>query len=392
MARKPSKPAGLTMGPVCAAALRPRPAGGPADGRWYWQARFWSTFVTEDHPKPGQRTVWTGWGTRDEVTAALRELGDPAKAEQAVETATAAPLPDVKSFTVADLLKRWKADIERRRDLPTQDGDHLGVFTVRNYVTRLAQINAGLGTVRLDRIDQPILKGYLARRIKETCAVATLNKEFIVLGAAWKWGRGNGTCPDRSLPRIRLEEKVGVTSVRNRRTPSPADLAAILHKMTGWPRVAVSLLYSTGCRIGEIATLERAAVDLDAGEITVNGKTGPRSVFLPDDAVNELRVWLATSTHRYVIGAPPNVVGGHLWRYIAEACAAAGVARFSPHGLRRAVVGAFMRSGVEVAVAAEHLGHSPAVMLKLYRDVTPEDRRAGVRRAALGALPKAFGA
>lgn len=41
----------------------------------------------------------------------------------------------------------------------------------------------------------------------------------------------------------------------------------------------------------------------------------------------------------------------------------------------------------EVAFAAEHLGHSTTTKLKLYRDGTPEDRRAGVRRAVLGALP-----
>lgn len=375
-AAKPRKPARLTMGSVYATVRRARPAGGPADGRYYWQARYWSDVVTEKHPAPGERTVWTGWATRDELEIALRELGDPAAAElAALEPAPAAPAPD----TVATLLKRWKASTEARADL--------SVFTVRNYGTRLVQLKAGLGEVQLDRLDRLTLERYRDRRLREGCATATLNKEFTVLGAAWAWGREVGVTPDRSLPRLRVEE----SPVRNRRTPTPADLAAVLAKMSGWPRMAVLLLSSTGCRIGEVATLERTAVDLDAGEIRVNGKTGARPVVLPDHAIEALREWLPTSDRRYVLGQTPNVVRGHLWKFIAEACAEAKVSRFSPHGLRRAAVGAFMRAGVEVAVAAEHLGHSPAVMLKLYRDVTPEDRRAGVKRAALGSLPSMAG-
>ncbi len=75
-------------------------------------------------------------------------------------------------------------------------------------------------------------------------------------------------------------------------------------------------------------------------------------------------------------------------RYLPRACKQAGVKRFTPHSLRRAEVDGFLRSGVDVGVAAEHLGHSPKVMLNIYRQVSAEDLRAAVEKSGLGARPR----
>ena len=61
MGRKPRKPAKLKLDPVTA-----YPRRGPREGRWYWQA------VRREGGK--QITVWTGWGTRDEVRRTLAAL------------------------------------------------------------------------------------------------------------------------------------------------------------------------------------------------------------------------------------------------------------------------------------------------------------------------------
>ena len=48
------------------------------------------------------------------------------------------------------------------------------------------------------------------------------------------------------------------------------------------------------------------------------------------------------------------------------------------------------RAGVDVATAASVTGHSVEVMLRKYRDVTAEDRRAAVRAAGLGSLSSGY--
>ena len=71
---------------------------------------------------------------------------------------------------------------------------------------------------------------------------------------------------------------------------------------------------------------------------------------------------------------------------LRAACARAGVPRFTPYGLRRSAVDAMARAGVDVATAAAITGHSPEVMLRLYRTVTADDRRRAIAMAGLGSL------
>ncbi len=69
-------------------------------------------------------------------------------------------------------------------------------------------------------------------------------------------------------------------------------------------------------------------------------------------------------------------------------CKEANVSRFSPQGLRRMVVNRLMRAKVDPGTAAQRplTGHSVQVMLRYYRTVTDEDRRAAVEAAKLGVL------
>lgn len=76
-------------------------------------------------------------------------------------------------------------------------------------------------------------------------------------------------------------------------------------------------------------------------------------------------------------------------RYLPRACESGGVPAFSPHGLRRSAVDAYLRAGVDVGRAADLLGHSPKVMLEHYPQVTLDDRRRAVARARLGHLDEA---
>jgi integrase len=68
------------------------------------------------------------------------------------------------------------------------------------------------------------------------------------------------------------------------------------------------------------------------------------------------------------------------------ACHAAGVTGFTPHGLRRMVVGRLIRAKVDVGTAATLTGHSVFVMLRYYQVVTDDDRREAAERANLGVL------
>ena len=80
--------------------------------------------------------------------------------------------------------------------------------------------------------------------------------------------------------------------------------------------------------------------------------------------------------------APIQAIG----RRLRRACKAAGVAEFSPHGLRRMVVGRLLRAHVDPGTAATLTGHTVEVMLKFYQEVSDEDRRSAAAQANLGSL------
>jgi integrase len=78
-------------------------------------------------------------------------------------------------------------------------------------------------------------------------------------------------------------------------------------------------------------------------------------------------------------------------RDLDRACKAAGVARFTPYGLRRAAVDAFRRAGVDAKTAATFTGHSVLVMLQEYAQASDEDRVNALARTQLGMIDSAAG-
>lgn len=150
-----------------------------------------------------------------------------------------------------------------------------------------------------------------------------------------------------------------------------------------------------GCRLGELEGLQVEQVDLTEGVLTVEGKTGRRRVPLSPPVVRALSRYLGERTEGPMWPYAPGTVRIRTRQIILRGVALANERRpagappvrvFTPHGLRRAAVGALYRSGVDVGTAAKVIGHSPSTALRAYRDVTDEDRELAVRAARLGYL------
>ena len=121
--------------------------------------------------------------------------------------------------------------------------------------------------------------------------------------------------------------------------------------------------------------------------ITLQGKTGPRTFPIIDvELMERIKDRLDGSDEHLLVFRPKHRKQA-LRSRLTRACVKTGVEHFTPHGLRRLVVDTMARSGVDVGTAACLTGHSPTVMLKFYRQVSNEDKRAGVMKAQLGNLP-----
>lgn len=329
---------------------------------WYWR-------IIDN--RGGRVTLWSGWATEAEAEAELARLAAPGATRPDRDAA------DLGITTVEHLLRAWLGYIEDARP----DLSQLTVIAYRTSARRLAR---QLGLVRIDRLDLPTLDRWAASALRQL-APSSVSLDQTILRAVWTWGRGRGLCPDRDLPAVDIR-----VPRKERRTPTPGEVARVIeHARPAWVAMLLRIQWATGARLGEVASLTWDRVDWARDELQLTGKTGPRIVPMapqlqahlqewrtrtPPDAAEVLGVTLITARHR----------ASHALR---AACDRAGVPRFTTHAIRRAVVDRLARSGVDVATAAALLGHSPQVMLEAYRQVSAEDRRAAVARAALGELP-----
>lgn len=373
MPRKPSKPAKIVVGRIRARAIRGPHRDG--SGRWYWRAE-----INED---ASTRTVWSGWGLPTDVERDLAVL----VAQDRLDAAER--VHDVR--TVRDLLECYIAAQRTRPDLRP------ATVRVRTFAAR--RLVGAIGDVRLACLNMATVEEYRNIRGRSGYAGRTTILDIEVLRSAWLWGRPRGLVEGEPPPRVRVKAE----PVQSRYTPSPGEVAAVLHELakldrrkgldlsirSDWPWMMILLHFATGARLSEIGGLRVSDYDHSRGILSVNGKTGSREVPVLDPLVlDRLRDWTqGRPGDAWLLMVSPMGAKG-IGKYLNAACEAAGVPRFTTHALRRLTVDTLARSGVDVATAADILGHSPAVMLNVYRTVSAADRRAGVAKASLGRLPR----
>jgi len=276
------------------------------------------------------------------------------------------------------LLRQWLHAVRRRQDIAES--------------TKALYLRVGSKLIAWPATDDvaAAITGYAEARRRTGIAPRTLALELRVLSVGTRWAeRQLGAAPPPRLPHVRVDPRAFAV---NHRTPTPEEAAAAIRAMPvdDW-RLLARLIATTGARVGEIIALRSQDLDLSARRVALGAtegasKTGIR--WFPLDAAT-MRSLAGREGHgpAPVLDlqgrrAPIQAFGSRLRR----ACEAAGVPRFTPHGLRRMVIGRLLGAHVDAATAASLTGHSVEVMLKHYRDVTEEDRRLAAEQAMLGVL------
>jgi site-specific recombinase XerD len=152
----------------------------------------------------------------------------------------------------------------------------------------------------------------------------------------------------------------------------------------------LAVLYSTGCRRAEIASLTLADYDPGARSLRVRGKRDKeRMVYLTAAAIARLESWLATRGRatgalfspvnrtgriRMRDAAPAPMTGQAIADILARRLAAAGASKRTPHDFRRTFIGELLDAGVDLATTQALVGHASPATTARY-DRRPERRR-----------------
>jgi site-specific recombinase XerD len=237
----------------------------------------------------------------------------------------------------------------------------------------------------------------VSNRLAQTYKPATVNKALAalrgVLRAAWQLGQmsaedyqkaasARGVKAD-TLPAGRELSQGEITALLTvcERDPSPAGVrdAAI-----------IALMYACGLRRAEVVALDLADYDATTGRLVINGKGGKeRTAWLVNGAARAMSAWLAvrgdTPGALFVAinkaGRFPRftrMTAKTIYKMLAKRSKQAGVARFSPHDLRRTFISDLLDAGADIVVVSKLAGHTNVATTARY-DRRPEEAK---RKAA----------
>ncbi|MFI5314403.1 MAG: tyrosine recombinase XerC [Myxococcota bacterium] len=272
----------------------------------------------------------------------------------------------------------------------------LSPHTLRAYLGEVRQLAASVECTRaggLDRIDSLGVRAYLAgfHRVHKA---STRNRRLAALRAFFRFrvkSGGRAADPTEGLPGPK----------RERRLPSPlsaedcerlveSDDAERAPALATRDRALFELLYGTGLRVGELATLRVRDWDRDRRELRVSGKgRKERIVPVPAAARAALETWLALRPREGLLAQPlfTNARGGALSDrgvrvILRRRMRVAGIARAaSPHTLRHSYATHLLDADVDLRAIQELLGHERLSTTQRYTHVSAE-RLSRVYRAA----------
>jgi integrase/recombinase XerC len=272
---------------------------------------------------------------------------------------------------------------------------HLSPRTVASYRRDLALFEAYAGENPCVA-DESSIRLFVADLGAQRYEPASVNRTLATVRGFYRYAIRFGLCsanpasvvhnlktPTR-LPRFLSAEDASAFCASPSSNPDKTSL---------WPardRALLSMLYSTGCRVSEIAALCLADFGPEYRSAIVTGKGNKqRKVFLGKDARASLADYLAERAARLgrvqdrqqpaavFLSARGRALSVRGIQYIvSEYSARSGDGkRLSPHALRHSFATTLMSRGADIRVVQEMLGHTSISTTQRYTHVTPERLR-----------------
>jgi site-specific recombinase XerD len=179
--------------------------------------------------------------------------------------------------------------------------------------------------------------------------------------------------------------------IRLPRCLKAAEVRALLHeaeRACKTTRLATLLLFTTGVRVAELASIRVGDIDLEQRSIRIFGKgSRERQVFLPDERIAAVLRTYIEAEHRYA-SATARLLVNQCGRSASPASLRAriralgekvGLARrVTPHMFRHTAATALIEAGVDIRFVQRLLGHQSIGTTQLYTHVSDRALRAAI--------------
>lgn len=284
--------------------------------------------------------------------------------------------PSEDRVLLTDLLDALKVDYENN-----------GRRSVATLAFRLTPLRKAFALDRAIDVTEERIARYVAARLADKMAPATVNRELAALKRAFRLAV--------EQKRISAAPTIKLLAEHNVREGflEPADFEAVASRLPDYLADFARFAYLCGWRKSEPASLAWSDVDRTHGRVTLrraySKNEEPRVVPLtPALAAIIARRW----DGRQITGRDGAVTlsplvfhragepVGDFRKVWAKACEAAGVAGTLFHDLRRSAVRNMERAGVSQAVAMKVTGHKTASVYRRYRIVDENDVREALTK------------
>jgi len=141
-------------------------------------------------------------------------------------------------------------------------------------------------------------------------------------------------------------------------------------------KLIISILYSTGMRVGEFTKLRVEEIDFEERFITIppeNTKTREgRTVFVPREVLNDIKAFLRLEKKKK--GRIFEITPRRIQQLLKKYSAIAGV-EATPHTLRHTHVVHSLLNKVPITAVQKQVGHKRLTTTQIYSDLAPEQVR-----------------
>ncbi len=259
----------------------------------------------------------------------------------------------------------------------------LSPHTTRAYELDLAGFTQFLGKrAAVTTCDKTVIHNYVrhlfdVRTLKES----SVKRHLATLRSMFRWLEEDGQVAEDPFRgariRIRMPKRLPRVIARadlrrllvHEQPPSFADLTAY---------VATELLFATGMRVSELASLLDAAVDVDDGTITIIGKGNrQRRVYVPDDIKSLLRDYRTardrapSTAETFLVNSRGDAASPQMIRRLVRLHGERSEVRdrVTPHMFRHSVATYLLEEGVDIRYVQRLLGHRSISTTEMYTQV-----------------------
>jgi integrase/recombinase XerC len=286
----------------------------------------------------------------------------------------------------AELIERFAEHLALER--------RLSEHTVAAYRRDLAQLCLFLSRQRrsLTTPTYPLLRRFLAHQVTMGYARASIARKVGAIHTFYRWAVARRIVPSdpaamlgrprvaSRLPAVlRAPEAATLVESPSAMVEAPGDeLRAVVLRDRG----VLELLYGSGLRVAEVATLTMDRVDLDRGRVLVMGKgSKEREVPLSDHSVAAIREYLRQGRWAFLGGSASDAlflnrrhkplgvrdIRALVERYGDRALSGRHV---TPHTLRHSFATHLLEGGADIRAVQELLGHSSVATTQRYTHVS----------------------